>query len=326
MIQRGFTMTDLPQRVLIQEEGPREGFQIEPKPIPVTDKVSFIEALAGTGVTKIDCVSFVNPAKVPSMADAEEVAASITRRDGVSYTGLWLNTRGLERALQTPLDVIGAIRVTASEQFAVHNTGMDHARTHAEQRSWLERYREAGVPTKWGYVMTAFGCNYQGEVPVEDVCDRVAEILALADEFDVELDSVFLADTVGFAGPAAIERVIGAVRDRWPDLALGLHLHDTRGLGVANAYTAMRLGVDRFDSTCAGLGGCPFAGSKGAAGNVCTEELLFLCEELGIETGIDLDAMIECATFAESIVGHPLPGKLTRGGSRRAVLERARHT
>ena len=106
---------------------------------------------------------------------------------------------------------------------------------------------------------------------------------------------MFLADTVGFAGPAAIERVIGAVRDRWPDLALGLHLHDTRGLGVANAYTAMRLGVDRFDSTCAGLGGCPFAGSKGAAGNVCTEELLFLCEELGIETGIDLDAMIECA-------------------------------
>ena len=101
------------------------------------------------------------------MADAEEVAASITKRDGVAYTGLWLNTRGLDRALQTPLDMIGAIRVTASEQFAMHNTGMDHAQTHAEQRSWLERYREAGVPTKWGYVMTAFGCNYQGEVPVE---------------------------------------------------------------------------------------------------------------------------------------------------------------
>jgi hydroxymethylglutaryl-CoA lyase len=172
--------------------------------------------------------------------------------------------------------------------------------------------------------MTAFGCNYQGEVPVGDVCARVAEILALAEEFDVVLDSVFLADTVGFAGPAAIERVIGAVRERWPDLALGLHLHDTRGLGVANAHTAMRLGVDRFDSTCAGLGGCPFAGSHGAAGNVCTEELVFLCDELGIETGVDLEAMIECARLAESIVGHPLPGKLTRGGSRRAVLERAR--
>jgi len=317
-------MSDLPQRVLIQEEGPREGFQIEPKPIAVADKVRFIEALAETGLTKIDCVSFVNPARVPTMADAEEVAAAITKRDGVSYTGLWLNGRGLERALATDLDVIGAIRVTASEQFAIHNTGMDLAQTHAEQRAWLQTYRQAGMPTRWGYVMTAFGCNYQGEVPVADVCDRVAEILALAEEFDVVLDSVFLADTVGFAGPAAIERVIGAVRERWPELALGLHLHDTRGLGVANAYTAMRLGVDRFDATCAGLGGCPFAGAQGAAGNVCSEELIFLCDELGIATGVDLDAMIECAQLAESIVGHPLPGKLTRGGSVRAVLERAR--
>jgi len=172
--------------------------------------------------------------------------------------------------------------------------------------------------------MTAFGCNYQGEVPVGDVCARVAEILSLAEEFDVELDSVFLADTVGFAGPAAIERVIGAVRERWPDLALGLHLHDTRGLGVANAYTALRLGVDRFDSTCAGLGGCPFAGHEGAAGNVCSEELIFLCEELGIATGVDLEAMIECARLVEAIVGHPLPGKLTRGGSLRSVRERTR--
>jgi hydroxymethylglutaryl-CoA lyase len=319
-------MNDLPRRVVIQEEGPREGFQIEPKPIAVSEKVRFIDSLAQTGLTKIDCVSFVNPERVPTMADAEEVAAAITKREGVSYTGLWLNARGLERALATQLDVIGAIRVTASEQFAVHNTGMDLAKTHAEQRAWLQRYREAGVPTKWGYVMTAFGCNYQGEVPVDDVCARVAEILSLAEEFDVVLDSVFLADTVGFAGPAAIERVIGAVREHWPDLALGLHLHDTRGLGIANAYTALRLGVDRFDSTCAGLGGCPFAGSKGASGNVCTEELIFLCEELGIVTGVDLEAMIECAKFAETIVGHPLPGKLTRGGSLRAVRERARAT
>jgi len=317
-------MTGLPQRVLIQEEGPREGFQIEPKPIAVADKARFIEALAETGLTKIDCVSFVNPQRVPTMADAEDVAAAITRRDGVSYTGLWLNRRGLDRALATPLDVIGAIRVTASEQFSIHNTGMDAAQTHTEQRAWLERYREAGVPTRWGYVMTAFGCNYQGEVPVDDVCAKVGEILGLASEFGVDLDSVFLADTVGFAGPAAIERVIGAVRERWPDLALGLHLHDTRGLGVANAFTALRLGVDRFDSTCAGLGGCPFAGAEGAAGNVCSEELIFLCEELGIATGVDLDALIECARMAESIVGHPLPGKLTRGGSLNAVRQRTR--
>jgi len=317
-------MSDFPTRVVIQEEGPREGFQIEPKPIPVVDKVRLIEALAETGVTKIDCVSFVNPQRVPTMADAEEVAATITKRDDVAYTGLWLNSRGLDRALATPLDIIGAIRVTASEQFSIHNTGMDAAQTAAEQRAWLARYREAGVPTRWGYVMTAFGCNYQGEVPLADVTARVTEILALAEEFDVELDSVFLADTVGFAGPSAIERTIGAVREQWPDLALGLHLHDTRGLGVANAYAALRLGVDRFDSTCAGLGGCPFAGHQGAAGNVSTEELVFLCDELGIETGVDLDAMIECARLAESIVGHPLPAKLARGGSLRAVRDRTR--
>jgi hydroxymethylglutaryl-CoA lyase len=315
---------DLPKRVLIQEEGPREGFQIERGPITRADKVRLIEALAETGVTKIDCVSFVSPKRVPQMADAEDVAAAIRKRPGVAYTGLWLNAAGLERALRTPLDVLGAIRINASEQFSIHNTGMDHARTHDEQRQWLARYREVGVPTKWGYVMTAFGCNYQGEVPVGDVVDRVAEILDLAAEFDVHLDSVFLADTVGYGNPGSMERVLGAVRSRWPELALGLHLHDTRGLAIANAHAALRMGVDRFDSTCGGLGGCPFAGHEGAAGNVCSEELVFLCEELGIETGVDLDALIECARQAEAIVGHPLPSALIRGGSLRAVRERTR--
>ena len=317
-------MSDLPSKVVIQEEGPREGFQIEPGPISTRDKIGFIEALAETGVKKIDCVSFVNPDRVPGMADAEQVAAGMEKRADVTYTGLWLNARGLERALQTQLDIVGAIRVTASDPFALANTGMDIERTTVEQRSWLTRYREVGVDTKLGYVMTAFGCNYAGDVPVAAVVERVDEILALADEFDAELEAVFLADTVGFAAPNAIERVIGAVRERWPDLELGLHLHDTRGMAIANAATAMRMGVARFDSTCAGLGGCPFTGHAGAAGNVCTEELVFLCEELGIETGIDLDALIECARLAEHIVGHPLPGKLTRGGTKRSVCERAR--
>lgn len=319
-------MGDLPQSVVIQEEGPREGFQIEKGPIASEDKVRFIEALAETGVGKIDCVSFVNPKRVPGMADSAEVAAAIHKRPGVAYTGLWLNTAGLERALRTQLDIIGAIRVTASEAFSMANTGMDGAATHAEQRRWLERYRDEGITTKWGYVMTAFGCNYEGEIAVETVLAKVAEILALADEFGIALDSVFLADTVGFASPAAIERVVGAVRDRWPELGLGMHLHDTRGLAIANAYAGLRLGVDRFDSTCAGLGGCPFAGHEGAAGNVCTEELVFLCDELGIETGIDLEAMIECAEMAESIVGHQLPGKLTRGGTLAAARARARRS
>ena len=208
----------------------------------------------------------------------------ITKRDGVAYTGLWLNTRGLERALATQLDVIGAIRVTASEQFAIHNTGMDlaaDARRAAGVADPLPRRRRADQvglrDDRLRVQLPGRGAGRPTSVPGSPRSSTLAE------EFDIELDSVFLADTVGFAGPAAIERVIGAVRERWPDLALGLHLHDTRGLGVANAYTALRLGVDRFDSTCAGLGGCPFAGHEGAAGNVCSEELIFLCEELGID-------------------------------------------
>jgi hydroxymethylglutaryl-CoA lyase len=311
-------MSDLPRSVRIHEEGPREGFQIEPGPIATAQKIEFIEALAATGIRQIDCVSFVNAAKVPGMADAEEVARSIRKADGVRYTGLWLNTKGLMRALQTPLDIVGAIRLTASETFCVKNTGMDHAQTMQEQRRWLEVYREKNVPVEWGYVMTAFGCNFEGFVPESSVVAMVADLLALAQEAEVTLKGVCLADTVGWGTPLAMERVIGAVRSRWPDLPLALHLHDTRGTGLANAYAALRLGVAQFDSACAGLGGCPFAGHKGAAGNICTEDLVFMCEEMGIETGIDLDKLIEVARMAERIVGHPLPGKVMRGGSLRA--------
>ncbi len=307
-------MADLPASIRIHEEGPREGFQIEPGPITTQQKIAFIEALAGTGIRQIDCVSFVNPLKVPGMADAEEVIRQVKKRPGVRYTGLWLNTKGLLRALQTPVDVVGAIRLTASEPFCLRNTGMNHAQTVDEQRRWLEIYAERKVPVEWGYVMTAFGCNFQGEVPVAAVVDMVAQILALAEEAGVRLQGVYLADTVGWATPLAIERRLGAVRERWPDLPLALHLHDTRGTGLANAYAALRMGVRQFDTTCAGLGGCPFAGHKGAAGNICTEDLVFMAEEMGIETGIDLDRLIECARMAESIVGHGLPGKVMHGG------------
>jgi hydroxymethylglutaryl-CoA lyase len=315
-------MSDFPKHVIVNEEGPREGFQIEAGPIATADKVRFIEALAETGVRKIDCVSLVNPARVPGMADAEEVARAIRKRADVAYTGLWLNVRGLERALALPLDYVGAIRLTASETFCQRNTGMTRAQTLEEQRRWVERYVQEGISLEQGYVMTAFGCNFEGVVPVATVVEMVASILALCDDFGLSHPRVYLADTVGHASPASIARVVGAVRERWPELALGLHLHDTRGLGIANAHAAMRLGVDAFDASCAGLGGCSFAGHAGAAGNVCTEELLFLCEELGIETGVSLEATIECARLAEEVVGHPLPGKLTRGGSLTALRER----
>ena len=316
-------MSDFPSRVTIHEEGPREGFQIEPGPIPTERKVALIEALAGTGLPQIDCVSFVNPRRVPGMADAEAVAQKIRKKPGVRYTGLWLNTKGLERALASPLDVVGSIRLTASEAFSRKNTNLSIAETIEEQRRWLALYKEKGVPMEWGYVMTAFGCNFQGEVPLQEVLRMVETILDLAGRAGVSPKGVYLADTVGWATPLSIKRRLGAVRERWPDLRLALHLHDTRGTGLANAYAALEMGVDQFDSSCAGLGGCPFAGHKGAAGNICTEDFVFLCEEMGIKTGVDLERLIECARLAESIVGHPLPGKLMRGGTLSRVRARA---
>ncbi len=315
-------MTDLPKHVEIQEEGPREGFQIEPGPIATADKIRFIEALAGTGLPKVQCVSFVNPRRVPGMADAEEVANSIRREPGVQYTGLWLNLKGLERAQATPLDLKGRILMSASETFSIRNSNRNMAETVDEQKRWLAAYRQAGIAVEWGSVMTAFGCNFEGAVPPDRVVAVVATIMDLADEADVTLKGMSFADTVGWATPVAVERVVGAVRERWPDLEIALHLHDTRGAGLANAYAGLRLGVARFDSSCAGLGGCPFAGHKGAAGNICTEDLVFLCEEMGIETGVDLDALIDCAHLAEAIVGHPLPGKVMRGGGLSAIRAR----
>ncbi len=308
-------MTDLPKRVDIHEEGPREGFQIEPGPIATREKVRFCEALADTGLHDVQCVSFVDPRRVPGMADAVEVAQSIRQKPGVDYTAIALNLRGYERAIQTPLHITGCIQMSASNTFSIRNTNKDNAETLIEQRRQLEFFRERGIPVESAIVMTCFGCNFEGAIAPETVRDCVASLLALADEFGISLDRVRLADTVGWASPASIQRVVGIVRDKWPDLRLALHLHDTRGTGLANALMGLQMGINSFDSSCAGLGGCPFAGHKGAAGNICTEDLVFMCEEMGIETGIDLDALIECARMAETIVGHPLPGKIMHGGS-----------
>lgn len=308
-------MSDLPKFVTIQEEGPREGFQIEKAPISTVDKVRLIEALAETGLKKIDCVSYVNPAKVPGMADADDVARAIRKRPGVVYTGLWLNKAGFERARALPLDMIGSLMVSGSETFSRKNTGKSIEETYVDQASTLALYLQHRIEVRWGIVFTAFGCNYEGEVPLATVISRCERLLQIARDKGVQLQGLYLADTVGWANPLAVQRRIGALRERWPELRIGLHLHDTRGTGLPNALAALQMGVDQFDSSCAGLGGCPFAAHKGAAGNVCTEDLVFMCHEMGIETGVDLDRLIDCALMAEQIVGHPLPGKVMKGGS-----------
>ena len=310
-------MNDWPQRIHLHEEGPREGFQIEPGPIATADKVRFIEALADTGLSAVQAVSFVNPQRVPGMADAEAVAHALRRRPGVRFTATWLNLRGLERALATPLDVEGSLQISASERFSQSNTGKDTAQTLAEQRRVIEFCQARGLPIQSAIVMTAFGCNIEGPTAPARVVERVGQLLDLLAEYGLTLPTLRLADTVGWASPNAVAVVVGAVRERWPDLTLGLHLHDTRGTGLANALMGLSMGVTHFDSSCAGLGGCPFAGHQGAAGNICTEDLVFMCEEMGIATGVDLDALIDCAHMAEALVGHPLPGKVMRSGSLR---------
>ena len=310
-------MSDLPKSVHITEEGPREGFQIEKGPIATARKIALIDALSQTGLDRIQIVSFVNPKAVPGMADADEVVRGITPHAGVAYTALWLNTKGFERAMEFSdrLANTGTIQLSASEKFSLRNQNRNAAQQLAEQHAIVESYKAAGVAVERGSIMAAFGCNFEGDIPASHIVALVAQILDVAREHSVTLKYITLADTMAWATPLAIKRVVGSLRERWPKLDVALHLHDTRGMAIANAYAGLELGVTRFDSSVAGLGGCPFAGHQGAAGNVCTEDLVYMCDELGIETGIELDALIECARLAEEVVGHPLPGSVMKGGT-----------
>jgi hydroxymethylglutaryl-CoA lyase len=207
-------MTDLPKRVTIHEEGPREGFQIEPGPIAAADKVRFCEALAETGLHDVQCVSFVDPRRVPGMADAVEVAQSIRQRPDVHYSAIALNLRGYERAIQTPLHITGHMQMSASNTFSISNTNKDNAETLLENRRQLEFFRDRGIAVESAIVMTCFGCNFEGAIAPQTVRDCVGSLLDLADEFAISLDRVRLADTVGWASPASIQRVVGVVRER----------------------------------------------------------------------------------------------------------------
>jgi len=310
-------MSDLPGTVRISEEGPREGFQFEKGFIATARKIALIDALSRTGLDHIQVVSFVNPKLVPGMADADEVTEGITPQPGVAYTALWLNEKGFERALThgNRLALTGTVQLCTSEKFLKRNQNRTMEQQLNAQHTIVEMYKAHGVPVERGSLMAAFGCNFEGDIPVERVVALVGQILDVAAAHGVTLEYVTLADTMAWATPASIKRVVGALHERWPELDIALHLHDTRGMAIANAYAGLEMGVTRFDASVAGLGGCPFAGHQGAAGNVCTEDLVFLCHEMGIETGIDLDALIECARLAEDVVGHALPGSVMRGGT-----------
>ena len=309
-------MSGLPKSVRLIEVGPREGFQYEglgdPQKISTEKKIRLIDLLGQTGLKTLQIVSFVSPKQVPQMADAEEICKRLQPRPGVTYTGIYLNAAGLERAIAAspPLQLTGKITLTASETFSLRNQRRTHEQDLEMQRRVAALYKLHGHPVETANIMAAFGCNYEGPVALSRVLDLAEKLHDIAAGVGNTLRTLGLADTMGWADPEMIRRTVGAVRQRWPMLTLNLHLHDTRGLGIANVYAALLEGVAEFDTAVAGLGGCPFAGHTGAAGNVCTEEVVFLCRQLGIASGVDLEALVEASRFAQSIVGHALPNSL----------------
>jgi hydroxymethylglutaryl-CoA lyase len=318
-------MSDFPKSVEINEEGPREGFQIEKGPIATARKIELVDSLSETGVKVIQVASFVSNKAVPQWADAEAVVAGFKRKPGVRYTGLWLNDKGFERALATAkLDIAGFISLTCSERFLKRNQNRSLQENFEAQMRTMDMYKAHKVPVEKASLMAAFGCNFEGDIAPKRVLEMTAQVLEIAAAHGFKIKTLSLADTMAWATPVHIQRTVGAVREKHPGLKIALHLHDTRGLGLANAYAGLEMGVASFDAAVAGLGGCPFAAHKGAAGNVCTEDLVFMCEEMGIKTGIDLDKLIASARLAEDIVGHPLPGSVKSGGSLRRLREQAR--
>lgn len=316
-------MLNIPKFVEIHEEGPREGFQIEKGPITTARKIEFINALSETGLLEIQIVSLVSPKRVPGWADAEQVVAGFDRRPGIRYTALWLNDKGLERAIATKrLDVIGGIALCPTEKFLKLNQNRTLDENIRSQHERIQIFKQHRIPVERAGITAAFGCNFEGDIPHQVVLKQIQQLLDIASENALTLKTLRLSDTMAWATPLSIKRLVGAVRDRYPSLRVALHLHDTRGMAIGNAFAGLEMGVDLFDAAAAGLGGCPFADHQGAAGNVCTEDLVFMCHEMGIETGVNLDRLVEVGQLAEDIVGHALPGSVKVGGSLQKLREK----
>lgn len=298
-------MSDLPKRLSLREVGPRDGLQNE-EPVPTEGKVALINALSRTGVERIEAVSFVHPKAIPQMADADAVWDGIERRDDVRYSALVPNLKGAERALEAGFAEIEVV-VSASDTHNRKNVNRSTQESLDEIAQVIDLAQGRGAAVQV-IVSTAFGCPYEGDVAV----DRILWVVdrAVGDG----ADGISFGDTTGMATPSRVTRLVGETRMAFPEEPLNLHFHNTRGTGLANVLAALQLGVSDFDASVGGLGGCPYA--PGASGNVATEELVHMVEDMGIATGIDLDAMIDAAADAERLVGRTLPSQILRAGPR----------
>jgi hydroxymethylglutaryl-CoA lyase len=298
-------VSDLPNSVSLREVGPRDGLQNE-APVPTDAKVELIDALSRTGVGRIEAVSFVHPKAIPQMADADEVWKRIERSGDVRYSALVPNRKGAERALDAGFDEIEVV-VSASDTHNKKNVNRTTAESLDDIAQVIDLAHGRGA-TVQVIVSTAWGCPYEGDVPAE----RVVGVASRAVRDGA--DGISFGDTTGMATPARVTRLVGQVRSAHPDVPLNLHFHNTRGTGLANVLAALELGVADFDASVGGLGGCPYA--PGATGNVATEELVHMVEDMGVATGVDLDAMIDAAATAERLVGRTLPSQVLRAGPR----------
>lgn len=296
------------RQITVVEVGPRDGLQNERVAVSTADKVEFVDRLSDAGFSRIEVSAFVNPTRVPQMQDAAEVFAAIARRPGTRYSALVPNLAGLERAAAANVDEI-AVFAAASEQFSRANINQSIAESLDTYRLVCERALAMGMRVR-GYVSTAFGCPYEGHVPPASVAAVSARLLELG------VFEVAISDTIGVAHPAQVAQLLDVVLPLVPLERMALHFHDTRGTALANVLAAASLGVTTFDSSAGGLGGCPFA--PGAAGNLATDDLIYMLDGLGMETGVSLPQVTEASRFIGERLDHPLPSRHAQAVARSA--------
>ena len=299
------------KRLFIHDVAPRDGLQIETVFVPTADKIALVDALSRSGVAKIEVTSFTSPKAIPALADAQDVMAGIQRLPGVEYAALVPNLKGAERALGCRVDELNVV-MSASESHNRANLRMGREQSLAQFADIVALARGAAAVN--ASLSTAFGCPFEGRFEAAQVLpwvDRIAEL---------GFERLTLCDTTGMADPAQVQELCAAVRERYPRLQLTAHFHDTRGMALANVLAALEAGIVRFDASLGGLGGCPFA--PGASGNACTEDMVHMLGQMGYDTGVDLQALLDCVRLLQPMVGHELPGQLVKAGpsSRRYPL------
>lgn len=302
--------TPCPTKVEINEVAPRDGLQIETRFVPTEEKIRWIDALSTTGLRRIEATSFTSPKAIPNLRDASDVVTGIQRREGVDITVLVPNVKGTERALACQVDEINLV-MSASNSHGLANLRMTPEQSLEQFAAILEVSKHFDNSKNSGVFInaslsTTFGCPFEGEVPEARVLELVDQLISLG------IQGITLCDTTGMANPAQVKHLCEAVLERWPETPFTLHFHNTRGMGLANALAAWQAGISRFDSSLGGLGGCPFA--PGATGNVCTEDLVHMFESMGVDTGVDLDALLEVAATLPDLIGHDVPGQVVKAG------------